>query len=122
MIVPGLTPITCHILLELRRGCGEMYYGYQMLETPEFPRKELEKAIKVLKEIGIVDYRRGLMNDDGEVAGSGFGIRWGEPYTTAELAIYRYKFGDLDSIPHSFVLPNRIVIGGETYTKEDSHD
>ena len=43
--------------------------GYDRLEGHE---KELKKEIKLLREYGYVEYHRGLMTEEGEVAGSGF--------------------------------------------------
>ena len=35
-------------------------------------RKEVQKACRSLREKGLVEFYRGLMTDDGEVAGSGY--------------------------------------------------
>ena len=46
-------------------------YGHLERETG-YDRATLKKTIKELREAGLVEYVRGLMNDDGEVCGSGF--------------------------------------------------
>lgn len=43
--------------------------------------KQLSRELKVLRDNNLVEYHRGLMNDDGEVGGAGNGInyrRYGE--------------------------------------------
>lgn len=66
-----LEPIDEHILVVLS-GTEEHCCGYWSLESPEYKRPELKKAIKKLRDLGYVEYWRGLMTEDGEVAGSGF--------------------------------------------------
>lgn len=118
MIVPGLNDLTYKILLSLREGRGELYYPYKHLEADTgYSRAEIKKSLDVLKKIGIVNYARGLMTEEGEVAGSGFGIPWGDAYTAAELAIYRYKFGELEKPMFIPQFPDRIVVGSETYQR-----
>lgn len=46
--------------------------GYWELEDTGRDRKELQKDIAFLRTVGLVEYYRGLMNDDNEVTGSGF--------------------------------------------------
>lgn len=54
---------------------GERCYYYRYLEGDTgLDRKTLEIEIKELKKIGFVEAVRGLMTEDGEVAGSGFTI------------------------------------------------
>lgn len=37
-------------------------------------RKKLSAELKVLRELGYVEYERGLMSEDGEVGGAGNGL------------------------------------------------
>jgi len=49
------------------------------LDLPELPNshfQELKKAVQHLKQLGYVVVEHGLMNDDGEVAGSGFSLAY----------------------------------------------
>lgn len=64
------------ILSVLQHGYGgEFCYNYDQLEyETALTRTVLKEEIKILKELGIVQYVRGLMTEDGEVAGSGFTI------------------------------------------------
>lgn len=57
-----------HILAELYSD-SEMCLNYSWL-TGE--RKELELIIKRLKELDYIEFHRGLMTEDGQVAGSGW--------------------------------------------------
>lgn len=41
-------------------------------------RKRLSKELKTLRELGYVQYERGLMSEDGEVGGAGNGIAPGK--------------------------------------------
>lgn len=38
------------------------------------PREVIRGVLADLRENGLVEYRRGLMNDDGEVAGAGYAL------------------------------------------------
>ena len=52
---------------------SEYCHNYRGLENATgFTRKELEPIIKRLKELDFITHYRGLMNDEGEVAGSGW--------------------------------------------------
>jgi DNA-binding MarR family transcriptional regulator len=66
-----LEPIDEHILTELS-NTEEHCWGYDALRSERYKRPELKKAIKKLRDLGYVEYWRGLMTEDGEVAGSGF--------------------------------------------------
>lgn len=39
-------------------------------------KKEVQKACKVLREKELIEFHRGLMSDDGQVAGSGYCISY----------------------------------------------
>lgn len=68
---PKLTEIEEYILSELR-GDNEYCMGYRGLITPVKTQKILAPAIKHLKELEFIDFYRGLMTEEGEVAGSGW--------------------------------------------------
>ena len=71
----------------------ELYWGYDYIcSESDLERSEAKAAIDTLRQIGVVDYARGLMNDDGEVGGSGFAIL---DRIKAEALLYRY-YGDND--------------------------
>lgn len=58
---------------------GEYCYAYNYFEVVDengnyLTKSELKKHMKPLLDIGLVELIRGLMNDDGEVCGSGFTI------------------------------------------------
>lgn len=71
-----LTDNQNHILSILQHGFGgEWCYNYKHLEgETKLDRKTLQAEIKILKKMGLVEARHGLMTEDGEVAGSGFTI------------------------------------------------
>jgi len=69
--LPKLEPIDEHILTELS-STEEHCWGYDALESNGYKRPELKRAIKKLRDLGYVEYWRGLMTEEGEVAGSGF--------------------------------------------------
>lgn len=57
----------------------EYCFPYSYLERRTgYDRKELKPRIKYLREQGYVTYERGLMSEEGEVAGSGFGVKYGK--------------------------------------------
>lgn len=52
-------------------------YGYdEFVVATGLSKEELKPAMKSLREKGFVEYHRGLINDDGETAGSGFGLNY----------------------------------------------
>lgn len=55
---------------------GEDYcIGYRTLEPRTgMTREQLKPLVAELRKLGYAYYAKGLMNEDGEVAGSGFGI------------------------------------------------
>lgn len=60
------------VLVELYSS-EENCVGYKFIEgVNSMGRKDLEPIIKHLKELGYINYWRGLMNEDGEVGGSGW--------------------------------------------------
>lgn len=65
-----LTKIEDEILIEMCSD-GEMCSNYSSISYIA-PMSELKKAIKHLKEDNYIKFYRGLMTEDGEVAGSGW--------------------------------------------------
>lgn len=60
-------------VLKTLSGTDEECYNYAYLEGDTgLSRKWLQPIIAKLRQLGYVEYWRGLMTDDGEVAGSGF--------------------------------------------------
>lgn len=71
---------------------SDMCYGYDwIMDYTKVDRKETKKAVDHLRELKVVSFHRGLMNDDGEVAGSGFGINDRIQQLMAELLCFRYE-------------------------------
>lgn len=54
---------------------GEFYLGFQAISRRVLlPVDEVRLACRSLRNQGLVDFQRGLMNEDGQVAGSGYAI------------------------------------------------
>jgi hypothetical protein len=67
----------------------EYFYGYDYIcDETGLSRAEAKEAIDKLRMVGVVKFARGLMNEDGEVCGSGFGIEY---RTRAEALLYRFN-------------------------------
>ena len=72
----------------IRALSDEYYYPYSYIEDETgLSRSEAKESIDKLRIVGVVRFARGLMTEDGEVAGSGFGIR---DHTRADALLYRY--------------------------------
>lgn len=68
----GLTDQENDVLIAMSSS-EEHCVAYSNLEYgTNLKRKELEPIIKHLKELGYITFWRGLMTDEGEVAGSGW--------------------------------------------------
>lgn len=66
----------------------EYYYGYDYIcDETGLDRKQAKEAIDRLRLFGVVAFARGLMNEDGDVCGSGFGM---QSHEKAEALLYRY--------------------------------
>lgn len=65
----------------------DMYcYDYSWLESETgLTRKELEPEVASLRSTGLVEHIKGLMTDDGEVAGSGFQIVYAKRQQVRDL-------------------------------------
>ena len=70
-MIKDLTENQYKILKSLENDEMCYYYSYIEKET-KLSREVLEKEVKTLRKAGLVLYVRGLMTDEGEVAGSGF--------------------------------------------------
>ena len=67
---------------------AELCYGYDYITSETgLDRATAKKAIDNLRSMGVVQFYRGLMTDDGEVAGSGFCV--GDRHK-AEALLYRH--------------------------------
>lgn len=86
-----LTPIEYQVIQALSHD-NDMCYSYDwIMDYTKVDREETKKAVDHLRELQIVTFQRGLMNDDGEVAGSGFGINEVQQELMAELLCLRYE-------------------------------
>lgn len=75
-IVQQLDPIDRAILSALGDN-DEWCYPYKYLERiTGYDREVLKPHVKKLRELNLVKYERGLMTEDGEVAGSGFCVNY----------------------------------------------
>lgn len=70
-----LKPNERKVLRALGRDYGDYgFYGFATIaRRTKLNRKEVRRAARSLKRKGLADYCRGLFNEDGEVAGSGYG-------------------------------------------------
>ena len=86
----SLTEIEYQVLQALHDS--DLCYGYDwIMDYTKVDRKETKKAVDHLRELRVISFYRGLMNDDGEVAGSGFGICEPMQEQMAELLCLRYE-------------------------------
>jgi len=71
--IKQLTINQYEILIQL---VTDWYYPFSHFENLRLTRKVLSKEFKILREAGLVQFSNGLMTEDGEVAGSGYGRRF----------------------------------------------
>lgn len=64
-----LTKIQYEILVELDT---EWCKNFSSFEELNLTKKQLGAEFKILREAGLVEFNRGLIDDDGKVAGSGY--------------------------------------------------
>lgn len=78
LIEEKLSEVQIKILTSIHEECYDDYAcGYDSLEDwTDLERKELKPLMIDLRNKGFVTYERGLMNDDGETAGSGYLITY----------------------------------------------
>lgn len=94
-----LTDVEYNVLRCILAQNTEWFYPYSSLEEyTGVDRKETKIATKHLRELGLLEFQNGLMTDEGEVAGSGFGISSPIQELLAELLMRRKQ----DSIHDSF--------------------
>lgn len=63
------------VLFENTDTWDERCIGFDWITgDSKLSRKEVQKSCKTLREYGLVEFHRGLMDDDGKVAGSGYNI------------------------------------------------
>lgn len=55
----------------------EYSYSFSWFEELGLTKKQLSAEFKVLRELGLVRFDRGLFDDDGMTAGSGYGLVYG---------------------------------------------
>lgn len=85
------TEVEYQVLQALQHD-SDLCYGYDwIMDYTKVDRAETKKAVDHLRELDLVEFHRGLMNDDGEVAGSGFGINDTLGQMMAELLCRRYE-------------------------------
>lgn len=85
------------VLNELTRTHGEtcIAFDYILGET-KLPLKEIRNACRSLTKKGLAEFYRGLMTEEGEVAGSGYCISYeGQKYLSpcdlcGDLAVFDY--------------------------------
>ncbi|MFE7720111.1 hypothetical protein ACFU44_13840 [Nocardia rhizosphaerihabitans] len=95
-VVPGLNEETYQLVERLwwsykYETCPN--YGHLEAET-DLSRDVLNKHLDTFKKLGFVKTVRGLMTEDGEVAGSGFSLTSQDAFHLIELAMYRYNYND----------------------------
>jgi hypothetical protein len=86
----NLTEIQKQMLKNLLEQDAECYYSYAWFDEGiggkgEMKKEIMKKEMVGLRKLGLVDFQRGLMNDDGEVCGSGFQIFYEKRQAVAEL-------------------------------------
>lgn len=89
MIDTDFTPVQLEIIGDLGQSYqSDMYFPFAHIGGG-FTRKEIQVAMKDLRVREYAEFMRGLMNDEGEVAGSGYAL------TRKGLDIY----DELEAIP-----------------------
>lgn len=76
---PKLSELQLKLLENLREACvgseDYLYYPYASItDGIDVDRKELTKAMRRLRKLELAQFARGLMTEEGQVAGSGFRI------------------------------------------------
>lgn len=86
------TEVEYNVLRSIYESDTDCFYPYDwIMDYTKVDRKETKKAVDNLRVLGVVSFLNGLMNDDGEVAGSGFGFEGMVQELMAELLISRYE-------------------------------
>jgi hypothetical protein len=68
-------------------------YSFRHFDELNLTKKELSKEFKILREAGLVYFTNGLMTEEGEVCGSGYGLAYDSNFKTKqEIDILIKKF------------------------------
>lgn len=115
--VPNLTQDTVGLVECLWNSYKFEYcHNYKSLEAEtEKERDELKKLLEPLKKLGLVYTAKGLMTEEGEVAGSGFQVNGREASNILELALYRYHYNDRPYGRSEDYVPTTLNVAGYTY-------
>ncbi len=77
------------LMLEEMLTWGEYYYGYWRfdiyIDKKAIKKPVLQKEMKGLRELGLVDFVRGLIDDEGMACGSGYNIEYSKREEIEEL-------------------------------------
>lgn len=63
----------------------ERYFSFEYFDDLGLTKKQLSFEFKELKRMGLVEYGRGLMDDEGMVAGSGYCIKYDQDANVGTL-------------------------------------
>jgi hypothetical protein len=89
-------------------------------------KKELKQLLEPFKKLGFIKSVKGLMTEDGEVAGSGFWVNGLQANQLLELAMFRYNYNDRPMGKSEDFVPKTLTVGEYTYklvpANEVSHD
>lgn len=126
-VVIGLTEKTAQIaeLLYLAHKAEYCYPYAHFVDNSDATLDEVREFMQTLKKLGLVKTYRGLMTDDGEVAGSGFAIPSDPAAKLIELALYRYNYNDRPFGRPSDFVPKSITVGEYRYVLSErglTHD
>lgn len=91
----NLTKLQYDILMEMDT---EYCFGFSRFKNIESDKKILSNEFKKLKDMGLVDFHKGLLDDDGKVAGSGYSISYVKAQLVRDL---KQKYEENDSPKYS---------------------
>ena len=118
-IVPGLTEKTYQLVESLWSSYKHEYaHNYKSLSQSmdsEPTKEELKAMLEPFKKLGFVTVVKGLMTEDGEVAGSGFYVNGSTAFNLLELAMYRYNFHDNPLGKSDDYVPFELNVAGHKY-------
>lgn len=115
--VPSLNEVTYRIVEAMWKAHqAEWCPNYEALvNATGLDIKTVKGIVQKFKSMGYFRTYKGLMTDDGEVAGSGFGIPNQDRVNALELAMYRYVFEDDPTRANKFAPPLYIDVNGNKY-------
>jgi hypothetical protein len=70
-----LSPVETHILKTLLDSYSDYFYPHRHFTNEHYTYKDISLGMRSLRNRGLVEYQRGLMDEDGMVAGSGNQIK-----------------------------------------------